>query len=169
MSERISPHCTIISIRRHGKYGKKNWAKPPLRHSHEMQNSANRGLSPPPIIPNKLIIHRPQCNGMILCLKEHFHIHRQRTPNEAFFHWNPEFLGLGRQIGQKHSGEFGIFSAKLLASIFGMCSKSLVHVFHYLNIISLKTKPLYPHPKYLFGIGLDFGLQRIRNSTIVCP
>ena len=23
MSERISPHCTIISIRRHGKYGKK--------------------------------------------------------------------------------------------------------------------------------------------------
>ena len=54
----------------------KNWAKPPLRHSHEMQNSANRGLSPPPIIPNKLIIHRPQHNGMWLYLKDHSHTHK---------------------------------------------------------------------------------------------
>ena len=42
----------------------------------------------------------------------------------------------------------------------------LVHVFHYSIIISKKTKPLYPTPKYLFGIiylgvGFDFGSQRI--------
>ena len=33
-------------------------------------------------------------------------------------------------------------------------SESLVHVFHYSTIISTKNmKPLYPHPKYTFGIG----------------
>ena len=40
--------------------------------------------------------------------------HGLRTPNEAFFHWNPELLGLGRQIGQtnwadKFWGIWGIF------------------------------------------------------------
>ena len=29
--------------------------------------------------------------------------HRLRTPNKAFFHWNPELLGLGRQIWQINS------------------------------------------------------------------
>ena len=36
-------------------------------------------------------------------------------PNEAFFHWNPELLGLGRQIGQINSGAFAEFSAKISA------------------------------------------------------
>ena len=36
--------------------------------------------------------------------------HGLRTPNEAFFHWNFELLGLGRRIGQISSG---VFSAKL--------------------------------------------------------
>jgi hypothetical protein len=38
--------------------------------------------------------------------------HGLRTPNEVFFHQNPELLGLGRQIGQINSGAFGVFSAK---------------------------------------------------------
>ena len=33
------------------------------------------------------------------------------------FHWNPELLGLGRQIGQINSGAFGVFSAELSAPI----------------------------------------------------
>ena len=41
--------------------------------------------------------------------------HRLRTPNEAFIHWNPELLGLGKQIGQINSGAFGVFSAELSA------------------------------------------------------
>jgi hypothetical protein len=79
----------------------KKFAKPPLRHSHEMQNSANRGLSPPPIIPNKLIIHRPLCNGILMYLKDHSYIHEpdiyedyqeipenvvQKQLHEAWFH-----------------------------------------------------------------------------------
>ena len=38
-------------------------------------------------------------------------------PNEAFFHWNPELLGLSRQIGQINSGAFGVFLAELSAPI----------------------------------------------------
>ncbi len=71
------------------------------------------------------------------------------TPNEAFFHWNPELLGLGRQIGQINSGAFGVFSAKLSAPILVQevpcpCFPLFNHYFY---------KTLYPHPKYLFGIG----------------
>ena len=39
--------------------------------------------------------------------------HGLQTPNEAFFYWNPELLGLGRQIGLINSGAFGVFSAEL--------------------------------------------------------
>ena len=38
-------------------------------------------------------------------------VHGLWTPNQAFFHWNPELLGLGRQIGQiKLWDVWGIFS-----------------------------------------------------------
>ena len=63
-----------------------------------------------------------------------------------------ETFGLGRQFGQINSWAFGVFSANLLAAI--LAHESLVHVFHYSSIISTKTKPLYPHRKYLFGIGI---------------
>ena len=39
------------------------------------------------------------------------------NPSKAFFHWNPELLGLGRQIGQINSGPFGVFWAELSAPI----------------------------------------------------
>ena len=45
------------------------------------------------------------------------YLHGLRTPNEAFFHWNPELLGLGTQIGQINSGAFGVFLAELSAPI----------------------------------------------------
>ena len=41
--------------------------------------------------------------------------HGLRTPNEAFFHLNPELLDLGKQVGQINSVAFGVFSAKLSA------------------------------------------------------
>ena len=37
--------------------------------------------------------------------------HGLQTPNKAFFHRNPELLGLDRQNGQINSGAFGVFSA----------------------------------------------------------
>ena len=43
--------------------------------------------------------------------------HGLRTPNEAFFHRNPNLLGLGRQFGQINFGAFGVFSANLSAPI----------------------------------------------------
>ena len=65
--------------------------------------------------------------------------HGLRMPNEAFFHYNPELLGLGRQFGQINFGAFGVFSAELSAPILVQCSESLVHVFHYSTIISTKN------------------------------
>ena len=42
-----------------------------------------------------------------------------RTPNEAFFFYqNPKLLGLGRQIGLKMFGTFGVFLADLSGPIF---------------------------------------------------
>ena len=80
--------------------------------------------------------------------------HGLRTANEAFFHWNPEILGLGRQIEQINYRAFGVFSAELSAPI-------LVHTVSPFSMFSIiqplflqKTKLLYPHPKYSFGIGI---------------
>ena len=91
-----------------------------------------------------------------------------RTPNEAFFHCNPELLGLGRLIGQISSGAFGV-------GIFGKnyehpfwYSESLAHVFHYSTNISTKELSLYPKYIYL-GLGFEFGPQRIRDLAFVCP
>ena len=67
-------------------------------------------------------------------------------PMKPFFHSNQELLGLGRQVGQINSGTFGVFSAKLSAPILVMFS-IIQPLF-----LQKKTKPLYPHPKYLFRI-----------------
>ena len=74
--------------------------------------------------------------------------HGPRNPNEAYFHWNPERLGMGRQIGQINSGAFGVFSAELSAPILVQLHESIIQ-----QLFLQKTKPsLYPHPKYFFGI-----------------
>ena len=70
--------------------------------------------------------------------------HGQRTPDEAFFHRNPELLRLGRYI----LGHLGYFRP-IYQHPFCYC-ESLVHVFHQSTII----KPLYPNPKHLFGMGI---------------
>ena len=44
--------------------------------------------------------------------------------------------------------------------------ESLVHVFHYSTIVSTKTKPLYPHPKYLFGIGIWIWIWTAKNQGL---
>jgi hypothetical protein len=91
-----------------------------------------------------------------------------RTPNEAFFHWNPKLLGLGRQNGQINSEAFGVFSAELSTPIL----VQWVHVFHNSIIISTKELSLYIHiPNTYLGLGFEFefGPQRIRDLAFVCP
>ena len=88
----------------------------------------------------------------------------------SLFHWNPELLELGRQIGQINSGAFEVFSAKLSAPFW--CSESLVHVFHYSTLISTKKLSLYIHtPNVYLGLGFEFkyGPQRIRDLAFLCP
>ena len=83
--------------------------------------------------------------------------HGLRTPHEASFHLNSKLQGLDKQFEQAHSGLFGVFWANLSAPILVLC-----------------PKPLYPNPKYSFGIWnlgfeFEFGPKRFRGLAIVCP
>jgi hypothetical protein len=77
-------------------------------------------------------------------------IHGLQTPNEAFFHQNPKLLGLGRQIEQINFWAFERISALILVHTVFPLSMFFIHQPLFLQ----KTKPLYPNPKYLFGIGI---------------
>ena len=58
------------------------------------------------------------------------------------------FLAWADKLGRQILGHLGFLRHPF------WYSGSLVHIFHYSTIVSTKTKPLYPHPKYLFGIGI---------------
>jgi hypothetical protein len=85
--------------------------------------------------------------------------HGLRTPNEAFFHWNPELLGLGRQIEQINSGAFGVCLAKISAPILVQwvpcpCFSLFNHYFY-------KKLSLYIHiPNIYLGLGFELNLGR---------
>ena len=69
--------------------------------------------------------------------------HGQWTPSEAFFieiqnFWADTLWGIWGQIISTH---FGTMS---LMSMFSIIQPSFLQ----------KTKPLYPYPNYLFGIGI---------------
>ena len=88
------------------------------------------------IFPSHILhLWKPKLGTVMWAKKVNFS-HGLRTPNKACFHWNPELLGLGRQIGQKNFGAFGVFSADLSTNI----GEFLVHVFHYSTLISTKNK-----------------------------
>ena len=74
--------------------------------------------------------------------------HRLRTSNEAFFQQNPQLLGMGRQFWGI-LGTFGQFTS----THFGTVSPLSMFSFNQ-SLFLQKTKPLYPNPKYLFGIGI---------------
>ena len=49
-------------------------------------------------------------------------------------------------------------------SIFHLCAVSLLSMFSIIQPLFLqKTKPLYPHPKYVFGIGIGIGIWAAKN------
>ena len=92
--------------------------------------------------------------------------HRLRTPNEAFFHWNPELLGLGRQIGQIHFGAFGVFSAELSVPI--LVQWVPCPWFPLFNHYIYKKVSLYIHIQNIYlGLGFEFGPQRIFLVSVV--
>jgi hypothetical protein len=51
--------------------------------------------------------------------------HGLRTPNEAFCHWNPELLGLSRQIGKTNSGAIGVIFGWTISTHFGTVSPNI--------------------------------------------
>ena len=78
--------------------------------------------------------------------------HGLRTPNKAFFHRNHK-LGLWQTIwADKFQGIWGIFG-RFISAHFGTVSPLSMFSINQ-SLILQKTKPLYPNPKYLFGIGI---------------
>ena len=80
----------------------------------------------------------------------------------------PFFIGLGvcleKTIGHINYRAFGGIFGQTISSHFGTVSS--LSMFSIIQPLLLqKTKSLYPHPKYLFGLGFEFecGLQRIRD------
>jgi hypothetical protein len=67
------------------------------------------------------------------------------TQRELFFK-NSKLLAFGRQNVPNISGVFGGIFGWLISTHFGTVS----HLFMFLH----KTKPLYPNPKNIFGIGI---------------
>ena len=66
--------------------------------------------------------------------------HGLQMPYDAFFHWNPELLGLGRQIGQVNSETFRVFSVKICISThFGTVSPLSMFSIMYSTYISTKN------------------------------
>ena len=77
--------------------------------------------------------------------------HRIQTPNEAFFHQNPKLFWLGQTIwADKSWGIWGIFG-QFISTHFGAVSSLSIFSINQ-PLFLQKTKPLYPNPKYLFGI-----------------
>ena len=86
------------------------------------------------------------------------------TSNEAFFHWNLELLGLGRQIGHMNYGTFGVFSDKLSAPILVQCP-----CFPLFNHYFYKKIRIYIHiPNIYLGLGFEFRPQRTRDLAFLC-
>jgi hypothetical protein len=70
--------------------------------------------------------------------------HRLRTPNEAFFIKIQNFWTWADKLGTYILGHLGYFCTVSPFSIFSINQPLFLY----------KNKPLYPHPKYLFGIGI---------------
>ena len=75
-------------------------------------------------------------------------------------------LGWGRQIGQKNSGELGVFSTKLSVPI--LLQRVPCPCFSIVQPLFLQNLSLYIHiPNIYLGLGFEFGPQRIRDLAIV--
>ena len=81
-------------------------------------------------------------------------------------------FGLGQTIwDDKLWGIWDIFG-RFISTHFGTVSPLFMYSINQ-PLFLQKTTPLYPNPKYLFLylfiLGFEFGLQRIKNLAIVCP
>ena len=91
-----------------------------------------------------------------------WYFHGLRTPNEAFFHWNPELLGLGIQIEQIFWGLLGIFG-QTISTHFGTCPCFPLFNHYFLQ----KTKPSFISTSQIFISDWDLNLSR-KELGILC-
>ena len=74
-------------------------------------------------------------------------------PMMRFFHWNHQILGLGKtNRADKFWNIWGIFGQTISTHFDTVSPLSMFSINQPLFL--QKTKPLYPYPKYSFGIGI---------------
>ena len=96
------------------------------------------------------------------------HAHGLRTPNEAFFSSKSRTFGLVQTIWAVNFVGFGVFLADLSAPILVLlvscpCFPLINHCFY------KKLRIYMQIPNIYLGLGFEFGPQRIRDLSIVCP
>ena len=92
------------------------------------------------------------------------------TTDYRLFYWNPDLLGLDRQIGQINCGAFGVISAKVLGPILLLLLLCLC--FPLFNRYFHKKLSLYIHILNIYlglGFKFEFGPQKNRHLAFVCP
>ena len=76
----------------------------------------------------------------------HVQAHELRSPNEAFFYRNPKLFVVGQFWADIFLGIWSIFG-QFIGTHFGTVSTlSMFAIIQ--SLLSQKTKPLYPHPKW---------------------
>ena len=79
--------------------------------------------------------------------------HGLRTPNEAFFSLKSRTFGLGQTNWSDTFWGIWCILGRTISTHFG--TESPLSMFFIIQPLFLQiNKPFYPHPKYLFGIGI---------------
>ena len=90
-------------------------------------------------------------------------MHGLRTPDEVIFSLKSRIFGLGQtNWADKFWGIWGIFGQTISTNFGTVSSLSMFSIIQ--TLFLQKTKPLYPHPKYL---PFEFWLQRIRDLVFI--
>ena len=77
-------------------------------------------------------------------------------PNEAFFLSKSQTFGIGQTIwADKFWGIWSILN-QFIITHFGIVNPLSIFFINQ-PLFLQKTKPLYPNPKYLLGLGFEFG------------
>ena len=90
-----------------------------------------------------------------------FFEHGLRTTNESFFSLKSRTFGLGQTNWSDNLwmwGTWGTFD-RFISIHFGTVSPLSIFSNNQLLLLQ-KTRPLYPHPKYLFGIGIWISAEK---------
>ena len=107
--------------------------------------------------------HIAQWNAQFF-LRQSFQYTKPRTMDAqwSLFSLKSRTFGIGQtNWADTFWGIWGIFGQTISTQFVTVSPLSMFSIIQ--PLLQQKTRPLYPHPKYLFGLGFEFGPQRNRD------